>query len=186
MADARGLTRLGIHTTFFILYLLLIAETPEIVKGRYFKGYGFGIGLRSRPQNVYRPERPAGAKLSLRGSNLTSVTRQFPRVHMPRIRWTKHGHQCLWLPNVLLYHDIEFNPGPTERRPKCVTCNMAVRRNQAAIMCSNCASSGAPNGNFRENICSDDDLRSRIFGAFVVKFLACLPLLEFSNIYKMV
>ena len=45
---------------------------------------------------------------------------------------------------------------------------------------------GAPNGNFRENICSEDDLRSRIFGAFVVKFLACLPLLRFSNIYKMV
>ena len=46
--------------------------------------------------------------------------------------------------------------------------------------------SGAPNGNFRENICSEDDLRSRIFGAFVVKFLTCLPLLGFSNIYKMV
>ena len=45
---------------------------------------------------------------------------------------------------------------------------------------------GAPNGNFRENICSEDDFRSRIFGAFVVKFLACLPLLGFSNIYKMV
>ena len=46
--------------------------------------------------------------------------------------------------------------------------------------------SGAPNGNFRENICSEDDLRSRIFGAFVVKFLACLLLLGFSNTYKMV
>ena len=34
--------------------------------------------------------------------------------------------------------------------------------------------SGAPNGNFRENICSEDDLRTRIFGAFAVKFLACL------------
>ena len=45
---------------------------------------------------------------------------------------------------------------------------------------------GAPNGNFRENICSEDDLRSRIFGAFVVKFLACLPPLGFSNTYKMV
>ena len=45
---------------------------------------------------------------------------------------------------------------------------------------------GAPNGNFRENICSEDDLRSRIFGTFVVKFLAYLPLLGFSNIYKMV
>ena len=45
---------------------------------------------------------------------------------------------------------------------------------------------GAPNGNFRENICSEDDLRTRIFGTFVVKFLACLALLGFSNIYKMV
>ena len=39
---------------------------------------------------------------------------------------------------------------------------------------------------FSENICSEDDLKSRIFGTFVVKFLACLPLLGFSNIYKMV
>ena len=35
---------------------------------------------------------------------------------------------------------------------------------------------------FSENICSEDDLKSRIFGTFVVKFLACLPLLGFSNI----
>ena len=35
---------------------------------------------------------------------------------------------------------------------------------------------------FSENICSEDDLRSRIFGTFVVRFLACLPLLGFSNI----
>ena len=35
---------------------------------------------------------------------------------------------------------------------------------------------------FSENICSEDDLRSTIFGTFVVKFLACLPLLGFSNI----
>ena len=34
---------------------------------------------------------------------------------------------------------------------------------------------------FSENICSEDDLRSRIFETFVVKFLACLPLLGFSN-----
>ena len=31
---------------------------------------------------------------------------------------------------------------------------------------------------FLENICSEDDLRSRIFGTFVVKFLASLPLLN--------
>ena len=35
---------------------------------------------------------------------------------------------------------------------------------------------------FSENMCSEDDLRSRNFGTFVVKFLACLPLLEFSDI----
>ena len=39
---------------------------------------------------------------------------------------------------------------------------------------------------FSENICSEDDLRSRIFRTFAVKFLACLPLLGFSNVYKMV
>ena len=34
-----------------------------------------------------------------------------------------------------------------------------------------------------ENICSEDDLRSTIFGTFIiVKFLACLLLLGFSNI----
>ena len=33
-----------------------------------------------------------------------------------------------------------------------------------------------------ENIFSEDDLIPRIFGTFVVKFLACLPLLGFSNI----
>ena len=46
--------------------------------------------------------------------------------------------------------------------------------------------SGAPNDNFRKIICSEDDLRSRIFGSFSVKFLACLLLLGFSNIKKMV
>ena len=35
---------------------------------------------------------------------------------------------------------------------------------------------------FSENICLKDDLRSRIFGTIVVKFLACLPPLGFSNI----
>ena len=42
--------------------------------------------------------------------------------------------------------------------------------------------SGAPNDNFRKNICSEDDLRARIFETFVVKFLAWLLLLGFSNI----
>ena len=37
---------------------------------------------------------------------------------------------------------------------------------------------------FSEIICSEDDLRSRIFGSFSVKFLACLLLLGFWNIKK--
>ena len=45
---------------------------------------------------------------------------------------------------------------------------------------------GHPTAIFGENICSEDDLGTRIFGTFVVKFLACLPLLGFSNICKMV
>ena len=35
---------------------------------------------------------------------------------------------------------------------------------------------------FSQNICSEDDLRCGIFVTFVVKFLACLPHLGFSNI----
>ena len=57
---------------------------------------------------------------------------------------------------------------------------------EALEMAQGVGTTGAPNGNFRENICSEDDLRTRIFGTFVVKFLACLPLLGFSNIYKVV
>ena len=41
--------------------------------------------------------------------------------------------------------------------------------------------SGAPNDNFWKISVRKYDLRSRIFGTFVVKFLACLPLLGFSN-----
>ena len=41
---------------------------------------------------------------------------------------------------------------------------------------------GGTQRQFSENICSEDDLKSRTFGTFVVKFLPCLPLLGFSNI----
>ena len=44
--------------------------------------------------------------------------------------------------------------------------------------------SGAPNDNFRKNICSEDDLTSRIFETFVAKLLACLPLLGFQTSKK--
>ena len=43
--------------------------------------------------------------------------------------------------------------------------------------------SGAPNVNFRKISVRKTLLRSRtVFGTFVVRFLACLPLLGFSNI----
>ena len=47
-------------------------------------------------------------------------------------------------------------------------------------------SQGHPTSIFGKYFGSEDDLRSRILETFVVKFLACLPLLGFSNIYKMV
>ena len=50
---------------------------------------------------------------------------------------------------------------------------------------SNVCSTGAPNDNLRKNICSEDDLRSRILGTFVLKLLACLPLLGFSLPHRM-
>ena len=40
---------------------------------------------------------------------------------------------------------------------------------------------GAPNDNFRKISVRKTILRSRIFGTFVVKFLACLPLLGFRT-----
>ena len=49
-------------------------------------------------------------------------------------------------------------------------------------LCRLHAAYGGNQRQFSENICSEDDLRSRIFRTFVVKFLACLPLLGFSNI----
>ena len=64
--------------------------------------------------------------------------------------------------------------------PRLGMCCVVIRSNYS--LASPGVTEGAPNDNFRKNICSEDDLRSRIFGAFVVKFLACLPLLGFSNI----
>ena len=39
---------------------------------------------------------------------------------------------------------------------------------------------------FLENICLEDDLRTRIFGTFVVKFLACLAALFLAEIFEKV
>ena len=74
-------------------------------------------------------------------------------------------------------------------------CIMAERTKPSIHVCATYAALvSLPSGTivrgtqrqFSENICSEDDLRSRIFGTFVVKFLACLPLLGFSTPQKMV
>ena len=39
-------------------------------------------------------------------------------VSLPQVRWTKHGHLCLWLPDIFLYHDLEINPGPNCKEAK--------------------------------------------------------------------
>ena len=67
-----------------------------------------------------------------------------------------------------------------KRLPWPYTINSKVNADQLSIIYQP-STSGAPNDNFRKNICSEDDLRSRIFETFVVKFLAYLPLLGFSN-----
>ena len=70
--------------------------------------------------------------------NVRSVKGNFARTCMPKIRWTKHGYLCLWLPEVSLYHDLELNPRPVRKKSQCGTCNKTVRTNQAAILCSDC------------------------------------------------
>ena len=67
-----------------------------------------------------------------------SFNRRVKVVSLPQVRWTKHGHLCLWLPDIFLYHDLEINPGPTAKKPKCTTCTKTVRKNQAAFLCDNC------------------------------------------------
>ena len=69
-----------------------------------------------------------------------SFNRRVKVVSSPQNRWTKHGHMCLytWLLDIFLYHDLEINPDPTAKTPKCTTCTKTVRKNQAAILCDNC------------------------------------------------
>ena len=62
----------------------------------------------------------------------------------------------------------------------------ALRLNLLLLVTYPCSFFRGTQSQFLENICSEDDLRSRIFGTFVIKFLACLPLLRFSDYYKMV
>lgn len=78
--------------------------------------------------------------ISTSNTDSRRVARSFSRIRIPQTLWTKHGHLWLWLPDVSLYHDLELNPGPKEEKAICTICGKAVRRNQAAILCGNCAS----------------------------------------------
>ena len=100
---------------------------------------------------------------------------------------------CFTFPAVKLFFSVSFfntcadgQEGvvwqPAAISLRRLSWTLTFRRSRQANSVSPNVLSGAPNGNFRKNICSEDDLRSRIFGTFVVKFLACLPLLGFSNI----
>ena len=78
-----------------------------------------------------------------------------------------------------LYEQMTSNPALTERNIQKANAYLPDSRPEPSRY-------RGTQRQFSENICSEDDLKSRIFGTFIVKFLACLPLLGFSNIYKMV
>ena len=61
-------------------------------------------------------------------------------------------------------------------------CREDIAVNFRAFLCRSHYLFRGTQRQFSENICSEEDLGSRIFGTFVVKFLACLSLLGFSNI----
>ena len=68
-------------------------------------------------------------------------------------------------------------------------CSCFSRREKAepsaSDNCRMCSCSFKTRGTqrqFSENICSEDNMRSRILGTYVVKFIASLPLLGFPNI----
>ena len=92
-------------------------------------------------------------------------------VHGPGVIHNKHFEPTLLSSNIRLilfeFRDLQYNQYNMELRYILILAKTRNRGTQRQ---------------FLENICSEDDLRSRIFGTFVVKFLASLPLLGFSNI----
>ena len=57
-----------------------------------------------------------------------------------------------------------------EKLAKTSTILIIIWKKKSCTASDDHNQSGAPNEQFLENICSEDDLRSRIFGTFVVKF----------------
>ena len=109
---------------------------------------GLQYGFDKCPGNVLKPFIDFTRQLYLPNclellstSNFDSrrAVRRFSRFRTPQTLWTKQGHLCLWLPGNLLYHDLELNTGPSEKKPMCANCSKAVRKTQAAILCKDCA-----------------------------------------------
>ena len=79
-----------------------------------------------------------------------------------------------WVYNHHRHRIIDWNPN--------VLSPIQLKNYSEAVFNKGAALSSGTQRQFLENTCSEGDLRSRIFGTFVVKFLVCLPLLGFSNI----
>lgn len=110
---------------------------------------GLQYGFDKCPGNVLKPFMDFTRQFYLPNclellstSNFDSrrAAQRFSRTRTPQTLWIKHGHLCLWLPNNLLYHDLELNPGPSQKKPMCANCSKAVRKTKAAILCKDCAS----------------------------------------------
>ena len=115
---------------------------------------------------------------------LSTTTSTFTRVKRLRCRreskerrfWTRPGRTSAWWNNFADQVVIPEEWKENFRMSRDSLYNLAEElRLWHRFMRLRAFSSGAPNGNFRENICSEDDLRSRIFGTLVLLNKSCLP-----------
>ena len=56
-------------------------------------------------------------------------------IDLAQTRLSKHGNTYLHLPDLILKHDIELNPGPTKIKSICGSCEKLIRKNQESIKC---------------------------------------------------
>ena len=96
---------------------------------------------------------------------LSAAVMRLDRNRKPGMNWT-----CLQV-------ELQFSSRARSASGRCfyVFCGKSERE-------SGSSTQGHPTSIFRKSVYSEDDLRSRIFGTFVVKSLTYLPLLGFSNI----
>ena len=147
-------------------------------------------GLLIIPRNDFAPSETLGTLTDSTGANYsTSIctlasrhlgllpcrrcginTLLFRRKGFSRPVMYYSNSNAIFQPELLIISgDVNVNPGPVSKRNQALGQLLQhVHRDTQR--------------QFSENICSEDDLRPRIFGAFVVKFLACVPPLGFSNI----